>query len=358
MPVSPVSSYKPITHPRKSVGQQLAGDVVFLLAACFMAWLVARLVDFILSPFQTTPSWKGTRKKIDADFDRRKAARERRQEAVDLDESDPMHQFQERFLTNPEKYMADSDNAVYYAWYKEWIAGGIIDTVMRWAPFIEDPDTGTVAGNFLDYLNIQVQLHKKVSVTKRMMFLLNVHRCYPELTPTIKGLEEDIVAYRGEVLERGLHSELHNELVSQGLEEDIAEYLENADMPAGRMAKAVRFFLDAKEHGCESDVAICMYEEGVGVEDPMAIAVTKILGELKLGRKITHMYLTQQLFADDIEYIWEHMEESKEFMGDALDTEAPEGGTYHENFLEKYSREALAKRNLEKVGKACKTSRK
>src|SRR5512135_2655504 len=98
------TSFGGASRPAKGSGDLLKENLIFFLIAGFVIYAIQRFLAFLYSPFKDEKA-TDTRSYIS---DKQKA-REAYLEAVEEDETDPMHQFQERHVTNPEKYRKDPD---------------------------------------------------------------------------------------------------------------------------------------------------------------------------------------------------------------------------------------------------------
>jgi hypothetical protein len=336
----------------KTVGESFFENLAFLIVVGFFAVLLERLVSFLFTPFQSY-SRGMFEDLVNKEIENKKSRRARRQEKFDNDESDPMHQYQLRFLTDAENYKRDLDNAVYFAWYKEWKAGNVLDTMLKWAPSVETK-METINPNFLDYLEIQMNLHKKLFGIKNDAFLSNIRHCYPEFTPTFEGIETDLCYYREEVVEEDLHEELHSALAERGLCDELVTYLEEKSLSPTKVKKAMKIFLACQNAGYNARTAIAVYENGIDVTSQGVEVVDNLLNKLHMTRHVCDLFIRQEISGDDLTEICLKVAKMKQTFGDeVLMSQAPEGGNYLYELIEQTLQEILVRKRSERINQIC-----
>jgi hypothetical protein len=334
--------YKP-TNQKKSAGEQFAENLMYFSIAMFILWVLTSFIAFLFAPFMFVSEAKMA-ERIQDEFEKKLQNRKRRQEKYDADETDPMH------LILGEKQLNAEDQAYYYAWLQEWTEGKIIDTWMKWAPAVESP-SGKISERFLQYVGIQMELHQKASALTRLLFLQNIRHCYPELTPTMKGLERDLAMYGREVVGESLRSEFHTELGKYGLCPELEAYIESASLTPAKLKKAIKCFKECMEHEYTPEVSILIFEEDLNPASDSSKSAYHIMTRLNLGRNVCMRYFKGELNVNDIKSIYDEVESLKANAGDALYEEAPEGGNYYYQCIENLAEEIISKRKLAKMTK-------
>lgn len=252
----------PKPTPPVSESDRLTGNLIFVVVAVFIFYLFNSFLKFILSPFKVV-TLKEAAEKVNAKIGEKRIARWKRQLS---DPNDPMAQFHLRFVEKPDEYKGDADNEPYYAWFKEWKAGNIIDSDLRWAPSVFD-DELEIRPNFIHYMKIQLDLHKKASLVSKMRFFNTISKYYPELSATLRGLEEDLAQYDAELDEAEAEKVLQEEIQAFGLPKDIAEYLAYSDLNAKGLRDAALYFKECIEAGASSDIAVCAFENRIKINE-------------------------------------------------------------------------------------------
>jgi len=341
-------------EPMPSPKHLFAENVAYMFVVVFLVYIIDKLFDALTFPFRRgegdlVDKFTG---KVDAVYMQKVQRRSIRQEKFDEDTTDPMHQFQERFLIHPEQYRNDPDNAVYFAWHKEWKNGNIRDTWLRWAPSVES-DTGGVNPNFLNYLSIQACLHQAAPLLTRRAFLWNISQCYPEFTPSYKGLEEDIYHYRSEVICHQLEDGLVEQLNEAGLGGSFKPYIKG--LPVNQIPDAVKFFGKCfNEYGYGPAVAYTLYRYCIEPGSEKASMVRRMIDDLEMG-VIAEDYISGKLDLDDLKKIADKMNEYLNVLGETLWTipDKDSGLTYFEQLVRNTANDVIASKNLEKVNVLC-----
>lgn len=293
----------------KTRGEQAFDGAVFVLVCLFLSWVLITFIEYLFSPFTKLMTWKMAREKIREDFDNKVRRREARHEKLSEQESDPMNQFQSRFLREPEEWRGDPDNASFYAWYKAWHEGEVKDSSLRWAPAVMVD--GVVSKDFLCYLSAQRALHK--GAFSRMALLATISACYPEFTPTWKGLEEDIESYMLECGNQELKTELRKEIGKLGINEEAAEWLEGRD--AQTIRKDALFLKKCTEHGVSDEAAKCLLHTGVEPGTPEGDCVCGIIEKLRLPAYAAEGFIKGEYLAEELGEIAEYLQEARKDYG-------------------------------------------
>ena len=254
-----------VTSPQAhmSKGKQL---LIIAAVSVFLSYLVEKFFNFLFKPFYDEESASD---KIERNIEAKQEARKEYLYEVEMDEFDPMYQFQHRFITEPKLYRGDEDNATYRQWYEDWKQGEIIDSELRWFPPIYKD--GSFTSNFLEYMKIQFALHKKASFTQKATFFKIIRKFYPEFTASMKGLEEDLSRYDSMVKTEVLTEVLSEEIQKYGLSEELAKYLSEKNLTTRRLKKQAKYLKDCIEKGCREEVAVEALESGMNLEDAAAL---------------------------------------------------------------------------------------
>jgi len=288
--------------------------------------------------------------KIIADFNKRVAKRDAWLARVTADKNDPMHQFQLRFIQKEVK--KDDDNETYFAWYKMWKAGSVLDTQLRWAPSVYAED-GTVRPNFVDYVEIQMDLHKKQSLLTRSLFLSSIRARFPELTPTMDGLKQDIKGYRGETYEADVKAELKVELDKFGLPEALSNYLADKDVAPECLRKEAEFLKKCTEFGCHPEVAVCMLENKVEPDTIGAEVIRSMLLDHMLPDFVVRKVLKGELTPEEITEVADKAASLRENFGLAIFEEDASGNIMYDELLKNFINELTTNKRLRKVDAVC-----
>lgn len=344
------------SRPKKSQAEKVRGDIFFFIIGCFIFYLFERIFSFILSPLQT-PSRREVKERLMEKTIEKVKAREERLERISNTESDPMYQFSLRFVDQPEKYRDDPDNKVYKEWFEEWKKGNIIDSTLRWAPDIfnnsldninfEDYLNSPINPVFIKYMKIQWALHKKAPLKNRLQFSNTIYKFYPELSPNLKSLENNLAGYEAEYIEKDMVSELQGEIQKFGLPEDISEYLANKDLTPADLRRAAKLFKSHIENGLSSETCIYAYEHDL--DKDQAVAINMIIKETGLPARVGYAFLKNDLTMEEVLELYSFMEYMSESYGSDLYS-VPNGKnkTVYDDFIDtelaRYKKEKRAKK--------------
>ena len=300
------TSFNPNAHPKKSAGEKFKEDLIFLLIGTFIIYLIQKFFAFLFSPFKAASvNGRGY-------IEERQEAREQYMDAIEEDETDPMHQFQLRYIINPEAYKGDADNKAYKDWYEAWKRGEVIDSGLRWAPDMYNRDE-SMRVSFLKYMKIQWNLHRKAGLRDRMRFLRTIRDYYPEFTATLRGVKNDLARYEMMVKEDNLKETLAREINRFGLPEAIAEYLADRNMSPDQLRQAAEFLKPFVEKGYSESTCICALENNLTLE--AADAVEQIAVKMELPVRVGIAFLKDEISGDDLVEIHKRMLELREDLG-------------------------------------------
>ena len=274
----------PTSAPKENMTDNLQFDLIFLLIGCFILYVLGQIIDFIFKPLKAI-----SQKEVDEEIRQLiNTKRFARQTKVINDPNDPIYQFKLRFITNQKEYKKDKENnELYFAWFQEWKNGNIIDSDLRWAPDVLEEDGG-LRYNFLQYMKIQLVLHKNASLLRRVLFMRTISKYYPELSPTMKGLEEDLANYDEERDEITVENELKDEIQKFGLPEDFAEYLIEKNLSARELHKEAKLLKRYIELGHTFEACICVLENKLDKEN---FTIVEFLLEKGLPTKVALAYI-------------------------------------------------------------------
>lgn len=297
--------------PSKSTQDQFVDNIIFLVLVGFFVWLVGKLIDFCFIPLEAVDH-DLAKQREEEDMEKRVARREARMAKFEQDESDPMHQFQLRFITNNEEYRKDPDNDRYLSWYKQWQEGKIIDTYLRWAPPVVEEDE-SICKAFLAYLNIQINLHKKESFLRKSLFLSNIRSCYPEFTPSFKGLKQDVAAYAAELGEEALTKEITEELAAYGLHEQVAKFIAESPNPKKYMENID--YVKEVNDSCNHILAVYLLKNGIKLRTLKAEQAAYVITTLSLPPAFATALINKEITEDDLVEIKESYDSMKDWVG-------------------------------------------
>lgn len=258
----------PKPTPQTSSAERIKANIIFLIIAGFILYLFSAFLKFIFSPLKVL-SPRETADKVNAKIEGKRLKRllKRRIDHPD----DPMNQFYLRFIDKPEEFENDPDNELYLEWFETWKKGLVIDSILRWAPDLLDNDGESIRPNFIQYMKIQLVLHKKASLLQKMQFTNTIFRFYPEFSPTLRGLEEDLAQYESENEEDAAVKELREEIQAFGLSEDLAEYLIEKDINAKTLKAEVVILKKWAEKGYNTEACIAAVENDFNDENAVKI---------------------------------------------------------------------------------------
>ncbi len=301
-----MKSNLPPTAPKQNKTDKLQYDMIYLIVGSFILYVIYQIFEFIFRPLRML-----SQDEVEERFERiiHEKRMARRVRTID-DPNDPMNQFKVRFIDKDLKYKRDKENnQIYFAWFQEWQSGNIIDSDLRWAPEALDTDN-TLRSNFIQYMKIQYQLHKKASIVKRMLFLNTIYKYYPELSPNMRGLANDLSNYEEENTEIEIENELRKEIQKYGLPEEIVDYLVKKDINASTLRKEAKQLKGYIEAGHTAEASICVLENKFSDD---AFAPIELICKYGLPTKVGVAYVLGYLNDDEvveIKNLMQHVQEN------------------------------------------------
>lgn len=276
----------------KDPGQILKENVICLVIVYIFYNLFGRLIDLIFKPFKTCS---------DEDYENisknKQRARNVRRMKIIQDSSDPMYQFYLRFFEDPDTYEDSPENDIYEQWYNKWLAGNIIDSDLRWAP-VQCFENEKICDNFLRYMKIQFNMHKKSSFFRKFRFCRTLKKYYPEFSSSLKGLESDLSQYEKEISENDFNTELYKEAEKFGLSKDSAEYLITIKDPEKFKTSAL-LLKKYESEGYESEV--CVYAVKKGLDVSALDKINEVVTKYNLPIRVGAAYASGALLKEDVE---------------------------------------------------------
>ena len=330
---------------KKNLSTQFREDITFVIVGCFILYIFQKFLSFLFSPLHMK-STEEVETRLEEKIADKVFAREERLHRINQTPSDPMYQYLLRFVESPDKYRNDPDNQIYKEWFQEWKNGNIIDSTLRWVPnvFKRNEEMNPV---FIEYMKIQLNIHKKASFGKKMQFSNTLHKYYPELSPGLKNLEHDLAHYEAEVVGMDMHKAFHDEIQKFGLPDEIAEYLINLNMKPADLKKTAKVMKDKMEKGISSELCIFAYENKL--KDSSVAAIHLITDQTGLPIRAGAAYLKNELTIEEAKELNEHMQQVLDTYGrDAFEViEGSDKTAYDailDNQLEHYRAKKVLKR--------------
>lgn len=339
-------TYRNFDRPEKSNGQKLKENLIFMTVACIFLNIIDRAIEFIAKPLRTPVNDDTDDFKEEKDADKRQARIEYYARISD-DDTDPMYQFQLRHLTDVEKFRSRSDtptNKALKDWYLSWKRGEVIDSALRWAPDVLLEDGESYNPAFIQYMKIQLDLHKKTaSFFKRKVFSNTINKYYPELSSNLTRLERDLAALESLVEEEKLKIDLKEAIKTYGLPDDLADYLiENNAGPAKLKAQA-QSLKEFHDRRMQSVTCICAMENKLTMD--CAQVVDKVVTEFKLPAKVGLAYANKEITIADITNLVESMDYLCGTYGDDIyHIREGENFTIYDEFIDEFLKEYKAKK--------------
>jgi len=312
---------------------RLKGNVIFFIVSFFIFYIFYAFLKFIFSPFKVL-SPKEAADKVDAKINEKRNNRwDRKLE----DPNDPMVQFHLRFVEKVEEYKKNPDNEAYFAWFQEWQDGNIIDSELKYAPSVFDEDSLEMRPNFIHYMKIQLDLHKRASLIKRMQFTTTLFRFYPELSANLRGLEEDLAQYDAEISEREAEELLQKEIQAFGLPEPLAEYLANKDISAAKLREEAMYLKKCMEKCEDPYICITALENKIPSETTSLKIIKRVVEDFKLPERAAIALLKEEIISDDLVNMAVDFDSHRELIGEPDEATAKE-------LLNKYRGKKLLKK--------------
>jgi len=288
-------SKMPTPAPQPSMAEKFKANVIFLIIGCFIMYLFTSLLEFLFKPLRILSGQEAS-DRIDKQIEEKRNNRYYRDK--ESHPNDPMEQFQLRFIEEVETFKDDPDNEIYYIWFQEWKKGNVIDSKLRWTPNVLD-NKGRMRSNFIKYMKIQLALHKKASPLMKMLFTNTIHKYYPELSPNLRNLEEDLAQYGEEVSIKDAEKELRESIKTFGLPKDVAKYLSKKDIDAATLRKEALFLKKCIEGGYNGEVSIFALENNISEETGWKV-LNGVINDLGLPGKVAIALMKEEITGDQL----------------------------------------------------------
>lgn len=341
-----MKDYRTHHFPKRDLGTQFRHDMIFVIVGCFILYIFQRFLSFLFKPLQVL-SPEEINEKFEEKIAEKRDAREIRLERINKNVSDPMYQYLLRFVEKPEDFKKDPDNKMYYRWFQEWKKGHVIDSTLRWVPNIFKNMREEINPVFIDYMKIQLDLHKKASLIKRMIFSNTLYKYYPELSHNLKNLEHDLAHYEAEIASKAVHRELQIEIQKFGLPDNIADYLSDQNMKPGKLRRTAKAMKGYIEKGVSSDLCIFAHEHNLN--ENMIAAIHLITDQTDLPPRAGYAYLKNELTIEEAKELNEHMQRVMETYGnEAFEIIENKGKTAYDEILDHQLKHYRAKKILKK----------
>ena len=288
---------KPYKSP-KSAGERLKDDLIYMAIGCIIVTAFNKFIEFIMKPLRApTLDEDGINERNERTAEEKEEARAKYYEEIETDESDPMHQFQLRFLLKAENFKARkeaAENKQFKEWYLSWKRGEILDSGLRWAP--EITLNGKFNPAFVSYMKIQYTLHKSATFIQRRLFYRTIDKYFPEFTPNPRDLAHELSALDSMLEERKLENDLKDAIKKYGLCKELADYLVDANpSKIKEQAEVLKVYQDSK---FDPKTCICALENNLDVES--ARVIDKVVVDFCLPTKVGLAYLKKQIDENDI----------------------------------------------------------
>lgn len=275
-------------RPKKSLGQQIAADMVLILILTSVFLIIGAVLQFLFRPF-----FKEADDFTDA-VEKKRENRKARNDRFALVSKDPLNQFYARFIKSPEVYQGDPDNPTYKSWFEDLRMGKIIDSTLRWVPEVLTEEN-TINPAFINYMKIQFELHRKAGFLARVIFIYVIGKFYPELSADMSELERDLIEYGKEFEEKELEEALTDELIEYDLPEDIARSLIKGDINK----KRIEFAKEMVNKGYS--VETCIYALEKGVEEPYIRTIDVVVKKTGYPARIGHAIALKEITLEDLQ---------------------------------------------------------
>lgn len=337
-----MASNLPKPSSGKKLSEQFRENVTFIIIGTFILYYIGMFFEFLFQPLLSSGTPKETEKRIRDKIREKQRARERIKDFYKNDVNDPIYQFKLRFIENPDKYKKDINTQIYYDWFQEWKNGNVLDSNLRWAPSVYD-NSGEMKKNFIDYMKIQFELHKKESLFKRFIFINTINKYYPEFSASMNGLEQDLSCYNEEITENNLQRQLRNAIQKYGLPEEISEYIIEKDFPVEKLEETAKTFKKYIEKGISSDCSIYVLENNI-TDINEIIAINDFAEKTALPFRVGLAYIRNQINTDSVNKIVELMMLAIESYGPSIYDYLPsEHTTPYDGFIDEYLRKEKEK---------------
>jgi len=330
----------------KANSEPVGESLIFLILSYFFIHIFLKAFGWLLYPFKDKDP-DAIKREYESSVEQKQQARNLRYDTISKDINDPMYQFYERNVENPELYVDDNNNNndYYLAWFLKWKRGEVLDSNLRWAPPIYDFKED-MQYNFLLYLNNQLKLHEN-AVIGSIVLLSTLGRFYPEFdASSFKTVREDLEAYTIDVERSKVIEELRGEINKYGLSEYIADYLienvssENIPEIASRIKRAL-------EHGYDESTCIYLAEHAIEPDTSVAECIGKVTLEATcFTPEVAHLYACGKLTIEDLKDMKDFFDAAEESLGLAIYMTNDDGIVPFEELLKdklkKYQRKNLS----------------
>lgn len=331
-------SKMPVQKPDKNAA--LIGQVIEIIVSFIIIFFVDKIFTWLVKPIISRVSSEA----IEAMIEKKQEAREAYLSKVESDFSDPMVQFQLRFLEEAETYKGDADNEVYKAWYEAWKNGQILDSKLRWVPVVYQKDEETFNLKFLEYMRIQYGLHGQVSFLERARFLRTIQKFYPELSSDYTGLGQDLASLCEAIIKDNTQASLKK----AGLPQEYAEALVGLNLPTEKLQEAIVYLKQCIAQKYVAEAAVMAYQEGLEVTSDEARVINAVV-RCHLPAYVGLVVIREEITAEELVELASYMIELIGANGDTLMEVQPSGFTLYEEFLD----ERIKKYRIAKLAKSC-----
>lgn len=332
----------------KSFGAQLQEDIIFIVIGCFIIYVITGIFKVIFFPFRYLLM---SNEQLEQE-DIQKAIQKAKNRGYYLQEyrddpRNPMYQYRQRYLVNPQKYENDPDNEVYLEWYKAWKAGQIRDTKLYWIPdvYIERDHKKYINPDFLNYFDLQFELHKGWFL--RTAFLNTVRKYFPEFTPTSSGIMNDLCELRDRSRGKHLHYQLIDEMVKLGIPENAAKKLSKMNLSGLELKELVGKVKKGIEHELHYETAIFIARRDIDPASDEA-DLANLFFTHTLPEFVIAAYFDDNLDNDDMKILIEKAVSVRDILGLSAFQKDENGKTPYDEIL-KEEMEKLAAKHREDV---------
>jgi hypothetical protein len=321
-----MSVYIPKTQAQdpstKAIGQAAQIIISFIVLMVF-----EKIISWFVKPLVSSVNPNAVKNMIE----NKQLARKAYLAEIEQDASDPMHQFQLRFLNEVEFYKNDPDTEVYKTWYTAWKNGQIIDSRLRWVPSVYKEDGETFNPKFLEYMKIQYGLHTQASFVERAKFSRTISKYFPEFSSNLTGLGQDIAQYSDVVAKEVLRDALAKELDKFDLPEDYVTYLKT--LPIAEVKKALPYLKQCADLEYVAEAAVLAYEEGLEVKvEAKALHVICSLGGLPAYVGLA--YIKEEITDEEVQELVAAKDSYKLMNGYSVYAVQPSGYTLYEELID------------------------
>lgn len=346
--------YKP---PKKSIGEQVMEDLVMLAIISFLVYVICGFFKVLFWPLRYLFM---TAEEIDQE-DIKKALEKKWARTAYLnqmreDPTDPMNEYLDRFVRNPEQFADDPDNDEYLKWYLIWREGKVLDSRLRWAPdvYLNEDEKNYLNIEFVNYLEIQYKLHLRAGWSSRHCFLDTIRKYFPEVTPRFSAMEFEIEELKERAKTRLLKRELAEELRKLGLPEHISEALSKQKINGKELLTKAKVVKRCIEYGFEERAALFIANKGYEPDGEIAQIANHLLSK-GCPEYLAEPFLDGNIDKDELLEVLKFRTATYDLLGEgALETK-PNGMTYAEDAFRKKLAEVKAKKKKraidEKAGK-------